>query len=218
MAGYQVRLQRVPVRGGADLRIRSLLDSQQFADADGAAEAAGISSASWSLFGQLWPSSMKLADLMQGWAIADRCILETGCGLALASLVIHRRGGNVTASDCHPLAGQFLYENLRLNQLPDLRYRVGHWQRIDPELGKFDLIVGSDVLYERSQPQHLAGFIHGHAAAQVDVLIVDPDRGNRSAFRRAMERSGFRLTETRLDEPLADGTPYRGRLLYYRRP
>lgn len=96
---------------------------------------------------------------------------------------------------------------LRSGADTDPRYRTGHWQRLEPELGKFDLIVGSDVPYECSQPQDLADFIHGHAAAQVDVLIVDPDRGNRSAFRRAMERSGSRLTETRLDEPLADGTP-----------
>jgi len=217
MAGYRVRLQRVAVRGGADLHIRSLLDNQQFADADGAARAAGICSASWSLFGQLWPSSMKLADLMQGWAIADRRILEVGCGLGLASLVIHRRGGRVTASDCHPLAGPFLQANLRLNRMPDLRFRAGHWQRFDADLGRFDLIIGSDVLYERSHPEQLAGFIQHHAVAKVDVLIVDPGRGNRSAFRRALEPRGFRLEETHLDEPLSDGTRYRGRLLHYRR-
>lgn len=217
MAVYHVRLQRVAVRGGAELRIRSLRDNQQFADADGSASAAGICSASWSLFGQLWPSSLKLADLMQGWAIADRRILEVGCGLALASLVIHRRGGNVTATDSHPLAGPFLQANLRLNRLPDLRFRAGHWQRLDADLGRFDLIIGSDVLYERSHPEQLAGFIQRHAAARVDVLIVDPARGHRSAFRRALEPCGFRLRETHLDEPLSDGTRYRGRLLHYRR-
>jgi hypothetical protein len=32
-----------------------------------------------------------------------------------------------------------------------------------------------------------------------------------------MKRLSFALTETRLDTPLDDGTPYRGRLMHYRR-
>jgi 2-polyprenyl-3-methyl-5-hydroxy-6-metoxy-1,4-benzoquinol methylase len=217
MLGYDVRRQLVTVAGGADLHIRSLLDCQQYADPDGAAEAAGISPASWPLFGQLWPSAHKLADLMQSWALDERRILEIGCGLALASIVIHRRGGNVTASDCHPLTETFLQANLKLNELPDLQYRTGHWQRANPRLGFFDLIVGSDLLYERSHPEPLAAFIELHASPQAEVLIVDPNRGNRSTFHHGMARAGFRLTETPLVEPLADGRPYRGRLLHYRR-
>ena len=217
MPGYEVKLQRVAVAGGADLQIRSLLDLQQYADPDGDAEAAGISAASWPLFGQLWPSAQKLADLMQAWAIGERRILEVGCGLALASMVVHRRGGKVTASDCHPLTEAFLRANLLLNELPALRYQTGHWQRTNPLLGSFDLIMGSDLLYERSHPEDLTAFIQVHACAQAEVLIVDPNRGNRSAFHRAMQRLGFTLTETSLDEPLADGSPYRGCLLHYRR-
>jgi methylase of polypeptide subunit release factors len=61
--------------------------------------------------------------------------LELGCGLALASLVIHRRGGDVTASDCHPLTEAFLKENLRLNHLPPMKYRTGNWGRAVSDMG-----------------------------------------------------------------------------------
>jgi predicted nicotinamide N-methyase len=215
MRGYQVRLQRVAIAGGADLHIRSLLDNQQYADPDDAAEAVGISPASWPLFGQLWPSAYKLADLMQSWTFGERRILEIGCGLALARIVIHRRGGNVIASDCHPLAETFLRANLKLNELPNLQYRTGYWQRANPLLGRFDLIVGSDILYERSQPEQLAAFVQVHALPRAEVLIIDPNRGNRSAFHRGMAQQGCGLTETPLDKPLADGRPYRGRVLHY---
>lgn len=50
-----------------------------------------------------------------------------------------------------------------------------------------------------------------------EVPIVDPNRGNRSAVHRRMSLLGFRLTESRLDKPLADGSPYRGRPLHDRR-
>lgn len=217
MPGYEVKFQTVVVAGGADLEIRSLLDRQQYADPFGEAEAVGISPACWPLFGQVWPSSQKLADLMQVWDLGNRRVLEIGCGLGLPSLVIHRRGGNITASDCHPLTEPFLRANLLLNHLVGLEYRVGNWGRSAPAMGEFDLIIGSDVLYERNHPEQLAAFLQLHAAASAEVLIIDPNRSNRRAFHRAMALLGFDLTETLLDMPLDDGSPYRGRLLHYRR-
>ena len=113
--GYEVKFQRIGVEGGADLQIRSLLDKQQFDDPLGLALDAGISSATWPLFGLVWPSAQKLADLMQTWELTGKRVLEVGCGLGLASLVVHRREGNITASDCHPLTETFLKANVSIH-------------------------------------------------------------------------------------------------------
>ena len=217
MPGYRVRSQQVSIAGGADLTVRSLLDRQQFSDPLGEAAAAGISEATWPLFGQLWPSSEKLADLMQLWKIGGLTVLEIGCGLALASMVVHRRQGDITASDHHPLAETFLKANLLLNELPKLKYQTGHWGRENLALGRFDLIIGGDVLYERSHPAQLASFIELHANAACEVLIIDPNRANRTPFHRHMADNGFVLTETAINAPLHDGSSYRGRQLHYRR-
>ncbi len=215
--GYLVKQECIAIDGGASLNIRSLLDKQQFHDPLGIALALGVSSATWPLFGLVWPSARKMADVMQTWPIANLRILEIGCGLGLASLVIHRRLGNVTASDYHPYTDRFLRANVLLNDMHDLPYVSGHWERNNPLLGEFDLIIGSDVLYERDHPQQLAGFIQRHAASHAQVLIIDPNRGNRAAFHKAMEVNGFGLTQTDLLTPLQDDTPYRGRLLSYQR-
>jgi predicted nicotinamide N-methyase len=158
-----------------------------------------------------------MADVMQTFPIADLRILEIGCGLGLASLVIHRRLGNVTASDYHPYTERFLSANLLLNDMHTLPYVSGHWERANPLLGEFDLIIGSDVLYERDHPQQLAGFIQRHAAEHAQVLIIDPNRGNRAVFHKSMKNNGFELTQTDLLTPLQDDTPYRGRFLSYQR-
>ncbi|KAF0811535.1 hypothetical protein IGB42_03992 [Andreprevotia sp. IGB-42] len=210
-------MQHIAVATGADLHIRSLLDRQQYHDPLGEAEAAGISPACWPLFGQVWPSAQKLADLMQGYDIGGRRVLEIGCGLALASMVVHRRDGDITASDCHPLTDLFLQANLQLNALSALKYQTGNWGRANLALGEFELIIGSDVLYERGQPEVLAAFIALHAAPMAEVLIIDPNRGNRSAFHRQMAALGFVLSETVITTPLSDGSAYRGRLLRYLR-
>jgi 2-polyprenyl-3-methyl-5-hydroxy-6-metoxy-1,4-benzoquinol methylase len=213
---YLVKFETLSL-GGLDYRIRSLLDRQQFSDPDGAAERAGICSASWPLFGLVWPSARVLAAAMQGFDIEGKRILEIGCGLALASLVLQRRGTNITASDIHPMAADFLAENLRLNGLAPIRFQTGSWADVDPDLGKFDLIIGSDLLYERNQPDVLSRFIDRHSHSRVEVVIVDPDRGNRARFNRSMKGLGYVHDEQRADSQLADGEPYKGRILNYRR-
>jgi predicted nicotinamide N-methyase len=215
--GYLVKQECIAIEGGADLQIRSLLNQLQFHDPLGIALALGVSSATWPLFGLVWPSARKMADVMQTWPIANLRILEIGCGLGLASLVIHRRLGNVTASDYHPYTERFLQANVLLNEMRTLPYICGHWERTNPLLGEFDLIIGSDVLYERDHPQQLAGFIQRHAALHAQVLIIDPNRGNRAAFHKAMKNNGFVLTQTDLITPLQDEKSYRGRFLSYQR-
>ena len=225
--GYLTKQELITIRGAAGLEICSLLDRLQYADPLGEAEALGISSAAWPMFGLPWASALHLAARMAlRPVLARERILEVGCGLGLASLVSHRRGADVTASDRHPLASMFLARNARLNHLAPLPYRHGNWAA-DPDAallasrpiveGRFGLIIGSDVLYERDEAGHLSGFIGRHALPSAEVLIVDPDRGNRSAFNRRMVQAGFHVDETRLGAGLVGSEAYRGRLLRYRR-
>jgi len=216
MPDYHVKFETVTV-GGTDYQIRSLLDLQQYSDPLGEAELAGISSASWSLFGRVWPSARVLALAMHTFDLAGKRILEIGAGLALASLVIHRRAGDMTVSDWHPLSRAFLKENLLLNKLGPLKYQTGNWEVNNPELGEFDLIIGSDVLYERQQPNQLAAFIDRHAAPSAEIIIVDPDRGNRVGFCREMAELGYDFTSQRADLFIENGDPYKGRFLNFTR-
>ena len=227
MPGYAVKQERIAVAGAPDLIIRSLLDRQQFSDPLGIAERLGIGSAEWPLFGLPWPSGLQLAIRLAARVLKPgERILEMGCGLALASLVGHRRGADVTASDKHPLTELFLAHNLRLNDLAPMAYRHGEWALpasggmpdAGAVRGRFDLLIGSDVLYERGSGALLAAFIGRHAVPQAEVWIVDPDRGNRPAFNRAMRGLGFGLLEQRLDQgATALRQAYKGRLLSYRR-
>ena len=220
MPGYQIRHQTVTI-GGWDYAICSLLDNQQYADPAGLAQATGMGESGWPLFGQVWPSARVLALAMDTHAIAGKRILEIGAGLALASLVMHRRAGDVTVTDWHPLTETFLRANLQSNGLSPLPYLPGNWAVDDANgasgLGRFNLIVGSDILYERQQPMQLARFIDQHAEPDAEVIIVDPDRGNRSAFGKAMDALGWRMGMTEAARTQENGEPYKGRFLRLRR-
>jgi predicted nicotinamide N-methyase len=177
--------------GGSDFRIRALLNRQQFSDPDGSAERAGVPPAAWPLFGVVWPAGLALAEEMSHFPIAGKSILELGCGIALTSLVLARRGADITACDYHPLAEAFLQHNVALNQLPALPFRTAPWLGPNPLLGRYDLIVGSDLLYERDHATLLAGFIAQHTHPASQVLIADPGRGYVSMFSALMANLGY---------------------------
>jgi len=223
-------MQHVAIPGGDDLLIRSLSDRQQYYDPAGEARRLGICSASWPLFGLIWPSSIQMAQrLLRRPVDPDERILEIGCGLALPTLVGRRLGARITASDRHPLSRAFLEFNAELNDIETVKYRHGQWGElggvcvrdtgVERLSDRYDLILGSDLLYDRNAPAELAYFIDDHAAARAEVWIVDPDRGHRPAFTREMAGYGFDLvyTERLEDAAVDDGAPYKGRLLRFER-
>lgn len=216
MPGYRVRGIEHAI-GGHLYRLRVLSDTQQFADPDGHSARVGISPAQWSLFGQVWPAGRLLAQAMHRFDIAGKRILELGCGIGLASLVLQRRGADVLATDAHPLAEVFLAYNAALNGLPALHYRQLRWDQPLPALGRFDVVIASDVLYERDHAERIAELIERHAAPQSEVLITDPGRGNSARFGRLLAAQGFEVNAERCPMNDDDPPPHRGRMLHFRR-
>ena len=214
--GYATRMVDVAI-GDHDYHLRVLSDRQQFSDPEGSAESAGVAPAHWGLFGQVWPSGRVLAEAVHLRDIRDARVLELGCGLGLSSLVLARRGADVTASDHHPMAEAFLRHNARLNRVRMPDFCDLRWERHDLTLGRFDLIIASDVLYERGHAELLAGVMDRHALAHADVLITDPGRGNSGGFSRRMGVQGYEVDEVRSRFDENDPRPGRGRLLHYQR-
>lgn len=216
MLGYQVRKLDVEV-GAFRGRLRALSDRRQFFDPEGEAQRAGICDASWSIFGQLWPASQVLAETVKTMDLRGRRVLELGCGLGLPSLVLQYRGANITASDHHPLAQEFLNYNAQLNNLPEIPYLDLPWDQVGVERERFDIIIGSDLLYEPNHAELLAGIIPHLAKPTAKVMISCPGRGYRNRFSRYMSAHGFVLEERRVPFSKEEKPPYKGRLLIYQR-
>lgn len=216
MPDYQLKYETITV-GHVEYAIRSLKDRQQFHDAGQLAAAVGISSATWSLFGVVWPSSRVLANRVGLLMLEGKRVLEIGCGLGLSSLVLHRMGMDITASDYHPLAQDFLDENVRGNALPPIKFQAGNWEADNPLLGEFDLIIGSDVLYEPAMAATVAQFIDTHSSDDAEVMIVDPNRGNRARFTKNMIERGYAHHFERFNVEAPAAARCKGRVLHYRR-
>lgn len=63
---------------------------------------------------------------------------------------------------------------------------------LQPE--KYDLIIGSDLLYEERCIELLASYAERHLTRQGQIILVDPGRGLHRKFAREMKRLGFECT------------------------
>jgi len=200
-----------------DYLIRSLKDRQPFSATQQLAEDLGISSATWALFGVVWPSSRVLAATVCMFEMDGKRVLEIGCGIALTSIVLHQMGVDITASDYHPLAKAFLDENILGNEMKPIKFQTGNWEVENLLLGDYDLIIGSDVLYEPAHAKSVSDFIDCHSNVGVEVVIVDPNRGNRASFTKKMIALGYTHHFEKFDVLDVDDVQTKGRILHYQR-
>lgn len=199
----KLRLQYQTIEfGDTDIHLCTLRDRQQFDDPDDVAKDMGISSAQWPLFGVIWPSSVVLAEVVDGINTETKRILEIGCGMALPSLLLNSKSADITATDYHPEAEGFLDRNTTLNQDNDIPFERTGWGDMDDKLGLFDLIIGSDLLYEDEHAELLAEFINNHAKESSEVIMVDPGRGSMNKLIHAMAK--FNYESEKLENPDTD--------------
>jgi predicted nicotinamide N-methyase len=142
----------------------------------------------------LWPSAVALARELARTSLRGARTLELGCGLGLPSIAAARAGGAVTATDWSPEAIAATRANAALNGVA-LESRVSAWD--DPgallEDAPWDLVLASDVLYERRNVELLLDLLPRLVGGRGEVLLADPDRAPAEAFvERVRERLALR--------------------------
>ena len=154
---------------------------------------------------------------MLGFEKEGKRILEVGCGTALTSLLLNKLNFDITATDYHPSASSMLERNVALNGDKAIPFERTGWKDEDSTLGRFDLIIGSDLLYEQDNVQLLAAFIQAHALPRCEVVLVDPGRGLVGRFNKKMDALGYALNKQYVTGDEHIGQNYRGQILQYRR-
>ncbi|TDR23286.1 lysine methyltransferase [Marinicella litoralis] len=217
MPNFRIKFQTLEF-SHIDIHFKTLRSNQEFADPEGVAASLGISSAQWPLFGVVWESSQVLAHLMDDLDTGKKRILEVGCGIGLSSLLLNARGAAITATDYHPEVGEFLIGNAALNEGRKIPYLRTSWDNQNTGLGQFDLIIGSDLLYEKEHVELLSQFIHRHAKLQCEVILVDPGRGFHAKFSKAMILLGYSHKQSHVKAENYLSENYSGQILRYAKP
>ncbi len=116
----------------------------------------------------LWPSSIGLARylLQHRNLIAGKTLLELGAGVGLAGIAAKLAGARVVQSDFSPEALKFTAANCIRNRVAVGAQLLADWRQFPAEAGPFDLIIGADILYEKT--------LHG-ALRQIFLERLQPD-------------------------------------------
>jgi predicted nicotinamide N-methyase len=144
-------------------------------------------------FGHIWPSCLGLVR-----AISDinreAVVLELGCGLAIPSLYLKKKGvKHVHCLDSHPLVQDFLTINQELNSV-QVDYKCQIWSDQDILDLDPDVIMAADVLYEYQQVYSLSAFflsVCQKSSKKIKIFVADPGRSYLQKFFDEMKSLGF---------------------------
>lgn len=145
----------------------------------------------------VWPSARVLARVVLGMAGSGNRLLELGCGSGLVASAAARAGFAVLATDYYEDALRFTRVNVHRSagSAGARRLVVRHvdWRQFPDDLGHFDVVVASDVLYERPHASLVATALARTLAGGGTALVADPGRVAASEFELECQRRGLRV-------------------------
>ena len=124
----------------------------------------------------IWPSARVLADRVAVMSVNERRFLELGCGAGLVSVAAAMAGFEVTATDYYDEALRFTALNVLVNTGVLIETRSADWRRFPHDMGRFGLVVASDVLYEREHATLIASVIDRTLTGRASAIVADPGR------------------------------------------
>jgi ETFB lysine methyltransferase len=124
----------------------------------------------------LWPSGRVLADHVATLAGDGRSLIELGCGAGLVAVAAVRAGFDVLATDYDADALAFTRANVLACCDRRIPVRDLDWRAIPRDVGRFDCVVGADVLYERSHAGLVAHAFDVLLNARGVGVVADPGR------------------------------------------
>ena len=138
----------------------------------------------------VWPSSTALATSIAALDGTGRRALELGCGLGLVTIAALRAGFEVVATDYYQDALLFTRRNSLREAGRDPVVRLVDWRAFPADLGRFDLLLASDVLYERAYASLIAEAIVTSLTPGGVAFVADPGRVALLTFVTACEQRG----------------------------
>uniref|UniRef100_I2Q3I7 Putative O-methyltransferase n=1 Tax=Desulfovibrio sp. U5L TaxID=596152 RepID=I2Q3I7_9BACT len=191
---YDVRFEPVSI-AGETLEILQIADLEALIDR--LVQTAGQGPITLPYWAKIWPASMLLGHFLAHLGPGDgRTLLELGAGIGICGLFAAKRGFTTLITDIHPDALLFSQINILQNGLAG-QASVAHADFAADRLGRrFDVILGSEVLYLEDLYRGLMKFLLAHIALAPEAEVVLAKDYTRKATRfLGMAEKEFHLSE-----------------------
>lgn len=124
----------------------------------------------------LWPSAQILANEVAIMRLKGQRVLELGCGLGVVAIGAAMAGGQVTATDYYEDSLLFARLNVDAATGQSIATRMVNWSEMPADLGRFDVVLASDVLYEHRYASLVADAIAKTLVRGGEAIVADPGR------------------------------------------
>jgi predicted nicotinamide N-methyase len=141
----------------------------------------------------VWPSALGLADRVARERGDGRRLLELGCAVGFVACLAAEVGFRVTATDYYAEACEFTRLNAHRNRLPIPETRIVDWREYPDDLRRFDVVIASDVLYEKPYCDLVAECFARSLTTEGLGILSDPQRTLAAGFPAAAERAGLKV-------------------------
>lgn len=141
----------------------------------------------------LWPAAIALAHELARMPLQNARVLELGAGTGLPGLVAASRGARVVQTDRQEIALHLCRENAKRNGATTIEHRPADWTKWEDQ-DRYDVILGSDVLYADTMHAHLRHIFETNLAPGGQVLLSDPFRKTSFTLLEAMAADGWNVT------------------------
>ena len=145
----------------------------------------------------VWPSSIILAERLLELKGDGSTALELGCGVGLSTLAATSSGFNVLSTDYYEDALDVTRANVFRNLGKIARTRHVDWRHLPEDLGAYDVVFASDVLYEKEYAELLPVILNRILAVDGMALIADPGRVAAPIFVESCIPNGLVIEEKR---------------------
>jgi ETFB lysine methyltransferase len=151
----------------------------------------------------LWPSARILAEELAVMRLRGQRVLELGCGLGVVAIGAVLGGAEVTATDYYEDAPRFALVNAAEATGTRIATRMVNWADMPADLGKFDVVLASDVLYEHRYASLVANAIATTLVRGGEAIVADPGRIALQEFLDECTRRGLEYESD--PRPFVDG-------------
>jgi predicted nicotinamide N-methyase len=155
----------------------------------------------------LWPACIALAHdvLARREELPGKRVLELGAGTGVPGIVAASLGAKVLQTDREDIALHVSRMNAERNRVSGIELRSADWETFETD-EKYDVILGSDVLYVSNLHARLRAICEAQLAPGGRVLFSDPLRQQSLPMLEAMDANGWRVSLAKWTIEVESGT------------
>lgn len=145
---------------------------------------------------EVWPSAIALSEFLLEHpdTVAGKQVVEIGCGLGLPGIAAGKMTDRVLLTDYLETPLRLAEHNWRLNHSSPCDTRLLDWRSGVEEMNA-DVIVASDIAYERRMFGPLMTFFDNRVHSGATVIISEPDRHFARDFFRSLHQRGWQTEQ-----------------------